>query len=115
MVKSHAQVGYEILKDIDFPWPIAEIAWQHHERLDGSGYPAGLSGDAIIPEARIVAVADVVEAMASHRPYRAAMGLDAALEEIRDGRGKRYDPQVVDACLKLFQDGEFDLEGADSD
>lgn len=111
LVRNHAQVGYEILKGIEFPWPVAEIAWQHHERVDGSGYPRGLSGEEMILEARIVAVADVVEAMASHRPYRPAVGVEAALDELRDGRGKRYDAEVVDVCLQLFAGGEFDLKG----
>lgn len=85
-----------------FPWPIADIVLQHHERLDGSGYPNRLKGEAILLEARILAVADVVESMMSHRPYRAALGLNAALAEIRDGRGRLYDPAVVDACLKVM-------------
>lgn len=107
LVEQHTWRGYEILRQVDFPWPVAEVALQHHERLDGSGYPQGLRDDEIILEARIVAVADVVEAMASHRPYRAALGLDAALEEIERGRGTLYDPQVVDACLRLFRDKGF--------
>ena len=105
LIKAHPQVGYDILKDISFPWPIAEIACQHHERMDGSGYPQGLKGDEICLEARIVAVADVVEAMSSHRPYRAGLGIDMALGEIKRGRGSHYDADVVDACLKLFADG----------
>lgn len=107
LIKSHPQVGYDILKDIPFPWPVAEIAHQHHERLDGSGYPKGLRGDQICLEARIVAVADVVEAMAHHRPYRPSLGIDAALEEIESKRGKLYCPYAVDACLKLFREGRF--------
>jgi len=98
-------MGYDILKDVRFPWPVADIAHQHHERMDGSGYPQGLIGDAISLEARIVAVADVVESMASHRPYRPSLGMDAAREEIVDGRGTLYDPQVVDACLKMLDTG----------
>mgnify|MGYP001809777058 FL=1 len=98
VVRSHAAVGAEIVEGIDFPWPVATMIRQHHERLDGSGYPQGLSGDAIIPEARILAVADVVEAISSHRPYRPALGLGAALAEIRDHCGTRYDPEVVHAC-----------------
>lgn len=109
IVKTHAQSGYDILKDIRFPWPIAEVARQHHERLDGSGYPQGLKGDQIILEARILAVADVVESMGSHRPYRPARGIDAALEEISQGRGRLYDPQAVDACLRLFRDKGYRL------
>jgi len=110
LIKSHAQVGYDILKDIEFPWPVAEIAWQHHERLDGSGYPQGLRGDEICLEARIVAVADVVEAISSHRPYRPALGIDAALEEITKYQGVLYDAVVVDTCLKLFREKSFDFE-----
>jgi putative nucleotidyltransferase with HDIG domain len=104
LVKEHAQVGYEILRGVKFPWPIADIVIQHHERLDGSGYPAGLVGDAIRLEARIIGVADVVEAMASHRPYRAALGIEAALEEITQNCGRCYDPDVVEACLQLFRE-----------
>ena len=107
LVKHHAAAGYEILKEVEFPWPVAEMVLQHHERLDGSGYPHGLEGDRITMEARILAVADVVEAMASHRPYRAALGVEAALEEIRKGRGTLYDPAVVDACLRLFREKGF--------
>ncbi|MGC1816338.1 MAG: PAS domain S-box protein [Casimicrobiaceae bacterium] len=103
IVKEHAQKSYEILKGMEFPWPIAEAAWQHHERLDGSGYPRGLKGDEIILEARILAVADTVEAMASHRPYRPGYGVDAALAEIARNRGTLFDSAVVDACLRLFR------------
>lgn len=109
LVKSHAQNGHDILKGIDFPWPIAEIAYQHHERMDGSGYPRGLVGDEILFEARIIAVADVVEAMASHRPYRSGIGLELALKEIERGRGLQYDAGVVDACLHLFRDKGYEL------
>ncbi|MEC9347568.1 MAG: HD domain-containing phosphohydrolase [Pseudomonadota bacterium] len=105
MVKTHPAVGRDILKDTRFPWPILEMVAQHHERLDGSGYPAGLSGDAIIPEARIIAVADVADAMTAHRPYRPALGPDAAIAELRRGRGTAYDPAMVDACLAILQDG----------
>ena len=107
IIKEHAQDGYEILKSIDFPWPIAQIVRQHHERLDGSGYPQALKGDQILLEARILAVADVVEAMSSHRPYRAALGVEAALKEIELGRGSVYDATVVDACLRLFAEKRF--------
>lgn len=110
MIKSHSQAGYQILKSIPFPWPIADMIVQHHERLDGSGYPAGLAGERIILEARILGVADVIEAMASHRPYRAALGIDAALEEISKNSGKLFDPDVVAACLKIFSRG-FKLDG----
>ncbi|MFZ4479494.1 MAG: HD domain-containing phosphohydrolase [Rhodoferax sp.] len=104
LVQGHAQAGYDVLKDVKFPWPVAEVALQHHERIDGSGYPQGLKGESIIFEARIIAIADVVEAMASHRPYRAALGIEKALEEIERGRAIRYDPTAADACLRLFRD-----------
>jgi len=110
LIKSHAQVGYDILKDITFPWPVADIAYQHHERLDGSGYPQGLKGDEICLEARIVAVADVVEAMNNHRPYRPGLGMNAALKEIETYRGKWFDPAVVDACLALCREKGFSFE-----
>jgi PAS domain S-box-containing protein/putative nucleotidyltransferase with HDIG domain len=110
MVKTHSQVGYEILQGINFPWPVAQIVLQHHERMDGSGYPAGLSGEDIIPEARILAVADVVEAMASHRPYRPALGIDQALEEISQNSGTLYDPQVVEGCVRLIAEKGFQFE-----
>ena len=104
LIKGHAQSGYDILKEVDFPWPVAEIARQHHERLDGSGYPRGLEGEGILPEARVLAVADVVEAMTSHRPYRPSLGLRAALDEIESKRGVLYDSEVVDACMSLFEE-----------
>lgn len=104
IIKTHAEQGYEVLKGVDFPWPVAEVARQHHERVDGSGYPRGLKGDQIILEARILAVADVVEAMATHRPYRPAQGIAKALDEITRGAGTAFDPPVVDACLKLFRE-----------
>jgi len=107
MIRSHAQTGYDILREVDFPWPIAQIVQQHHERLDGSGYPQGLKGDEIRLEARIIAVADVVEAMCSHRPYRSAPGVDAALSEIAAQRGALYDPAAVDACVRLFRERGF--------
>ena len=106
-IQTHAQAGYDILKDISFPWPIAQMALQHHERVDGTGYPQGLTGDAFMLEARILGVADVVEAMSSHRPYRAALGTEAALAEITQHRGIYFDPQVVDACLILFREKGF--------
>jgi len=110
LIKTHPQVGYDILKRIELPHEVTKIMLQHHERLDGSGYPAGLKGDEIILEARILAVADVVEAMASHRPYRAALGIDKALEEISKNKGILYDPEAVEACLKLFNEKNFKFE-----
>jgi PAS domain S-box-containing protein/putative nucleotidyltransferase with HDIG domain len=110
LIQEHAATGYGILKDVKFPWPVADIAYQHHERMDGSGYPQGLKGEEICLEARIVAVADVVEAMGSHRPYRPALGIDVALDEIKANRGKFYDPAVVDACLVAFEEKKFTLE-----
>ncbi|NIQ92114.1 MAG: HD domain-containing protein [Deltaproteobacteria bacterium] len=107
LIKDHPQVGYEILKEIEFPWPVAQIVLQHHERIDGSGYPVGLTGDDIIIEAKTLAVADVVEAMASHRPYRPTLGRDMAIEEISQNRGVLYDADVVDACMKLLQEKNF--------
>jgi CHASE1-domain containing sensor protein len=109
LAQSHAQAGFDILNTIDFPGPIAEIVHQHHERMDGSGYPQGLKGDQILLEARILAVADVVEAMCSHRPYRPELGVEAALQEITSARGIRYDPQVVDACVMLFRQRAYHL------
>ena len=110
VIKSHPQVTYDILKTINFPWPVANIAYQHHERLDGSGYPQGLKGKNICLEAKILSVADVVEAIASHRPYRPALGIDKALEEISKNKGKLYDPDVVDVCLQLFNRKGFEFE-----
>ena len=107
LIKGHAQSGHDILKSIKFPWPVAQMVLQHHERLDGSGYPNGLKGEAILLEARILAVADTVEAMSSHRPYRPALGIEAALEHVREVRGRHFDAAVVDACLRLFARGDF--------
>jgi putative nucleotidyltransferase with HDIG domain len=107
IIKNHTRVGYDILKDIEFPWPIADIVLHHHERLNGSGYPFGLEGENILVGARIIAVADVVEAMASHRPYRPALGLYIALEEVKKNRGILYDADVADACLSLFNNKKF--------
>ena len=107
LIKTHAAVGADILEGIDFSWPVARIVRQHHERLDGSGYPQGLKDDEILLEARIIGVADVVEAMASHRPYRPARGIDKALEEIKKNKDVLYDPQVAEACVKLFEEGRF--------
>jgi len=112
LIKEHARIGYEMLKDVESPWPLAQIVYQHHERMDGSGYPRNLKGDDILIEARIMAVADVVEAMASHRPYRPALGLNAALEEIENNKGTLYDADAVDVCLRLFREKGFQLEGA---
>jgi HD-GYP domain-containing protein (c-di-GMP phosphodiesterase class II) len=107
LIKEHPKICYDIIKSVDFPWEIASIILQHHERLDGSGYPKGLKDKEILLEAKILAVADVVEAMSSRRPYRAALGIDKALEEISMNKGKLYDPEVVDACIKLFKEDGF--------
>ncbi len=112
LIKEHSRSGYEILKNVESPWPLAEIVYQHHERMDGSGYPRNLKGDEIIMEARIMAVADVVESMASHRPYRPGLGIDAALEEIEKNRGTLYDNAVADACLRLFREKGYQLKRA---
>ncbi len=109
MIKAHAEVGYNILKDIEFPWPVNIAVLQHHERLNGSGYPGGLLGQEIIVEARILAVADVVESMASHRPYRPALGVEKALVEILKNRGILFDEKVVDTCISLFEEKGFAL------
>ena len=106
IIKTHPQIGFDILKGIEFSWPIAQIVYQHHERMDGSGYPRGLAGEDILPEARILAVADVVEAMSSHRPYRPALGPERAIDEIRQNREILYDADVVDACLKAIDENE---------
>jgi HD-GYP domain-containing protein (c-di-GMP phosphodiesterase class II) len=107
LVRTHAQAGYDILSRIEFPWPIAEIVYQHHERMDGSGYPRGLKAEEISMEGRVLAVADVVEAMVSHRPYRSAHTEAEAIEEIRANRGKLYDPAAVDVCVGLFVNREY--------
>ncbi len=109
LIKQHSEIGYDLLKNISFPWPISDIVHQHHERINGSGYPQGLFNESIIIEARIVCVADVVEAMSSHRPYRPALGIQKALEEITINKGILYDPEVVDACLSLFQNQKFEF------
>ncbi|MDD4962980.1 MAG: PAS domain-containing protein [Gallionella sp.] len=109
IIKTHPLAGYDILKGIDFPWPVAEIVYQHHEKLDGSGYPRGLKGEEILLEARILTVADVVEAMASHRPYRPGFGIFPALQEIARNRGKFYDERVTGACLRLFMEKNYEL------
>ncbi|MEA1936349.1 MAG: HD-GYP domain-containing protein, partial [Thermodesulfobacteriota bacterium] len=110
MIKSHPEIGYNILKTVEFTPPIAEIVLQHHERLDGSGYPKGITGNEILLESRIIAVADVVEAMASHRPYRPSLGINNALEEITRSRGICYDPDVVNACLRIFKEKGFEFK-----
>jgi len=109
LIKGHAEQGFEVLKNVEFPWPVAQVALQHHERVDGSGYPRGLKGEEILLEARIMAVADVMEAMSSHRPYRAGLGIPAALAEIERGRGTAYDADAADACLRLFRDRHFTI------
>jgi len=109
LVREHSLIGYNLLKNLEFPWPIAQTVLQHHERLDGSGYPHGLQGDKILFEARILMIADVVEAMSGHRPYRPALGVEPALLEIKSNRGKFYDPQAADACLTLFEQRKFDF------
>ena len=110
LIKEHPRTGYEILREIDFPWPVAEIVLQHHERIDGSGYPQGLKGDDILFASRIIGVADVVEAMTYHRPYREALGKDAALDEIRQNKGILYDPLVVETCVKVFMEKGLTLD-----
>jgi PAS domain S-box-containing protein len=111
LIKEHSRKGYDMLKDVESPWSLAQIVYQHHERMNGSGYPRNLKGDEILMEARILAVSDVVEAMASHRPYRPGLGIDAALEEIEKNKGTFYDNAVADACLRLFREKGFKLEG----
>ena len=109
LVRTHAEAGYQILKDISFPIPLAEIVREHHERFDGSGYPQGLKGDQILPEARILAVADVIESMAFRRPYRQALGVEVALEELTKNRGVLYDSEVVDAITRLIREKNYQL------
>jgi putative nucleotidyltransferase with HDIG domain len=110
LIKTHVQTGYEILSPISFPWPVAEIVQQHHERLDGSGYPLHINGNSILPEARVLAVADVIEAMTTHRPYRPALGIDAALEEVSRLSGRLYDTEAVDACIRLLLIKNFSFQ-----
>jgi PAS domain S-box-containing protein len=107
LIQTHVQAGFDILKNIKFPWPIAEMVLQHHERMDGSGYPRGLKGEAILLGARIIAISDVIEAMSMNRPYRFVLGLHAALAEIKSGRGSLYDKRAVDACVRLFEEKHF--------
>jgi PAS domain S-box-containing protein/putative nucleotidyltransferase with HDIG domain len=109
LIKEHSRSGYEMLKDVESPWPLAQIVYQHHERMDGSGYPRNLKGEEILIEARIMAVADVVEAIASHRPYRPGLGIEVALEEIEKNKGIFYDDAVADACLRLFREKGYQL------
>ena len=111
LIKQHSQAGHDILATIEFQQPVAQIVMQHHERLDGSGYPQGLLGEEIMQEARILAVADVVEAMSSHRPYRPALGMGPALAEIREGAGARYDAEAAAACLRLVEEQGFAFSG----
>jgi HD-GYP domain-containing protein (c-di-GMP phosphodiesterase class II) len=110
LIKNHPQSGYDMLKDINFPWPVARTILEHHERMNGSGYPNGLTGDNILVESRILSVADVVESMASHRPYRPSLGIEAALKEIEKNRATLYDNPVVDACLRLFREKGYHLQ-----
>ncbi|MFP4034893.1 MAG: HD domain-containing phosphohydrolase [Desulfovermiculus sp.] len=114
LIKTHPQVGYDILKDITFPWPIADIVLQHHERRDGSGYPQGLAGQDILFDAQVLAVADVVEAMSSHRPYRPGWGLDKALQEVEASKGILFDSRIVDACLRLFREKGYVLDSLET-
>jgi len=109
LIRGHAEAGYNVLRDIEFPWPVARVVYEHHERLDGSGYPQGLSGEQVLLESRILAVADVVESMAAHRPYRPALGVEAALAEIRQNSAVLYDPEVVAACCRLFDERGYEL------
>ncbi|HPN10130.1 MAG TPA: HD-GYP domain-containing protein [Syntrophales bacterium] len=109
IIKNHARAGYEILKDIEFPWPIGRMVLEHHERIDGSGYPQGLPGSQLLLESQILMVADVVEAIASHRPYRPSKGIEFSLEEIAKNRGILYNPETVDACLRLFREKGYNI------
>ena len=110
ILKTHSQVGYDILKNIEFPWPVADMVLQHHERMNGSGYPNGLKENMILLESRIIAVADIIEAMSSHRPYRAALGIDKALEEISSNKGRLYDIDVSECCISLFKNKKYNLD-----
>jgi len=113
LIKAHSQNGYDIIRQVDFPWPIANIVLQHHERLDGSGYPQGLAGNDILPEAKIIAVADVVEAISADRPYRPGLGFKTAIEELKKNSGIYYDPEVVEKCLEIITDKDFDINDED--
>ncbi len=110
LIKEHPQVGFDIVKDIEFPWDVSTMVYQHHEKMDGSGYPLGVAGDEILPESRVLTVADVVEAMASHRPYRPGLGVDVALGEIDKNKGKFYDPEMAKACISLFNSNRFSFD-----
>lgn len=110
IIKTHPKVGYDILSPVDFPWPVARMVYQHHERLNGTGYPEGVAGEDILLEARIMAVADVIDAISSHRPYRPGRGLEIALEEIQSKAGEIYDPKVVSICLELLKSGRYSLD-----
>jgi len=110
IIKQHCQIGYEILKGIEFPWPVAQIVLQHHERMNGSGYPQGLAGEEILLESKILSVADVIEAMSSHRPYRPGLGIDKALDEVMSNKSTFFDPVVADTCWDLFSTGKFNFE-----
>jgi len=110
LIKTHSEVGHEILMRIPFPWPVARMVLEHHERINGTGYPGGLKDGQIMQESKILSVADVVEAMSSHRPYRAALGLERALGEVRKNKGVLYDPEAVEVCLDLFSSGRFSFE-----
>ncbi|WP_345971528.1 HD domain-containing phosphohydrolase [Sulfurimonas sp. HSL1-6] len=109
LIQTHPEAGYDIVKDVNFPWPIAQIILQHHERLNGSGYPQGLKGDAILLEAKIIAIADTVDAISSHRPYRSARGIETAMREIQEGKGSAFDPEAVEACVRLFMEKGFEF------
>ncbi|MDD5723120.1 MAG: HD-GYP domain-containing protein [Syntrophales bacterium] len=111
LIKVYSQSCYDILKDVEFTWPIARMILEHHERINGSGYPRALTGEKLLLESRILAVADVVESMASHRPYRPALGLETAMKEIENDKGTLYDADAVDVCLRLFREKDFQLEG----
>jgi HD-GYP domain-containing protein (c-di-GMP phosphodiesterase class II) len=111
LVKAHPETGYTILKDVPFPWPVADMVRQHHEKLDGSGYPQGLKSEELLLESKILAVADIVEAMASNRPYRPSLGLEAALAEVERMAGKQLDPDVVCACASLLRERRLILPG----
>jgi putative two-component system response regulator len=110
LIKDHTRMGYSILKTIEFPWPVADIVYMHHERLYGSGYPQGLKGDTILLEAQIIIVSDIVEAVSSHRPYRPALGIDRAMEEIESAKGKALNTEIVDICKRIFKEGTFAFE-----